>query len=160
MSVIEEFKYETLGSLRTRVFETRTATGSELFSLLALSSHNRISLPSFFSPLDMISTKIWETPLPWLAKCSFPVAVRVSKVRVLKLPNLGRRRKPEVNNSHTRVSQIFLHLIVSNSEKITLCQHKLKRKAALFRSPSGGRKRLILKGFRAVGFLLERPDFD
>ena len=35
----------------------------------------------------MISIKIWETPLSWLAKCSFPVAARVSKTRVLKLPN-------------------------------------------------------------------------
>ena len=35
----------------------------------------------------MISTKIWETPLSWHVKCSLPVAVRVSKTRVLKLPN-------------------------------------------------------------------------
>ena len=34
----------------------------------------------------MISIKIWETPLSLLTKCSFPVAVPVSKTRVLKLP--------------------------------------------------------------------------
>ena len=34
----------------------------------------------------MISIKIWETPLSCHAKCSLPVAVRVSKTLVLKLP--------------------------------------------------------------------------
>ena len=42
--------------------------------------------PSIFSPLEMISIKIWETPLSWNTKCSLPVAVCVSKTRVLKLP--------------------------------------------------------------------------
>ena len=42
----------------------------------------------------MISTKIWETPLSWHAKFSLPVAVRVSKTRVLNLPN---------NNDHNQV---------------------------------------------------------
>ena len=37
----------------------------------------------------MIRTKIWETPLSWRVKCSLPVAVRVSKTRVLKLPNVS-----------------------------------------------------------------------
>ena len=45
---------------------------------------------SIFSPLEMISITIWETPLSWHAKSSLPVAVRVSKTRVLKLPNNGR----------------------------------------------------------------------
>ena len=35
----------------------------------------------------MISIKIWDKPLSWHAKCSLPVAVRVLKTRVLKLPN-------------------------------------------------------------------------
>ena len=76
----------TLGSLSTRVFETRTATGSELFSFLTCPYTTTFTLPSIFSPLEMISIKIWETPLSWHAKCSLPVAVRVSKTRVLKLP--------------------------------------------------------------------------
>ena len=33
----------------------------------------------------MINIKIWETPLSWHEKCSLPVAVRVSKTRVLNL---------------------------------------------------------------------------
>ena len=75
-----------LGSLSTHVFETRTATGSELFSLLTCFDTTTFTLPRIFSPLEMISTKIWETPLSWHVKCSLPVAVRVSKTRVLKLP--------------------------------------------------------------------------
>ena len=36
----------------------------------------------------MISIKIWETLLSRHANCSLPVAVHVSKTRVLKLPNI------------------------------------------------------------------------
>ena len=43
---------------------------------------------STFSRLWMISIKMCETPLSWHTECSLPVAVRVSKTRVLKLPNL------------------------------------------------------------------------
>ena len=77
-----------IGSLSMHVFETRTATGSELFSLLTCLYTTTFKLLSIFSPLEMISIKIWETPLFWHAKCSLPVAVRVSKTRVLKLPNM------------------------------------------------------------------------
>ena len=78
-----------VGSLSTRVFDTRTATGSKLFSLLTCFYTTTFTLLSIFSPLQMISIKIWETPLSWHAKCSLPVAVRVSKTRVLKLPNIA-----------------------------------------------------------------------
>ena len=46
-----------------RVFETRTATGSELFSFLTGLQITTFTLPSIFSPLEMISIKILETPL-------------------------------------------------------------------------------------------------
>ena len=36
----------------------------------------------------MSSIKIWGATRFWHAKCSLPVAVRVSKTRVLKLPNI------------------------------------------------------------------------
>ena len=74
-------------NLSTRVFETRTATGSELFSLLTCFHTTTLTLLSIFSPLEMIGIKNWETPLSWHAKCSLPVAVRVSKTCMLKLPN-------------------------------------------------------------------------
>ena len=54
---------ESLGSLSTRVFEKRTATGSEPFSLLTCLHSTKFILLSIFSPLEMISVKIWETPL-------------------------------------------------------------------------------------------------
>ena len=80
-----------LGSLSTRVFETRTATGSELFSLFTCPHTTTFTLLSIFSPQEMNSIKIWETIRSKNANCSLPVAVRVSKTRVLKLPNV----KPE-----------------------------------------------------------------
>ena len=78
--------YHEIGSLSSRVFETRTVTGSDLFSLLTCFHATTFILLNIFSPLEIISTKIWETPLSWHAKFSLPVAVRVSKTRVLKLP--------------------------------------------------------------------------
>ena len=76
-----------LGILSTGVFETRTAIGSELFSLLTCLSTTTCTLLSIVSPLEMISIKIRETPPSWHEKCSLPAAaVRVSKTRVLKFP--------------------------------------------------------------------------
>ena len=80
-----------LGSLSTRVFETRTATGSELFSLLTFPHITTFTLLCIFSPLEMNSIKIWETIRSKNANCSLPVAVRVSKTRVLKLPIISQR---------------------------------------------------------------------
>ena len=77
--------YDLLATLSTHVFETRTATGSELFSLLTRVPATTFPLLSVFSRLEMIGIKIWETPLSWHTKCPLPVAVRVSKTRVLKL---------------------------------------------------------------------------
>ena len=79
----------SIGSLSTRVFETRTATGSELFSLLTCPHTTTFTLLSIFSPLEISSIKIWRTIPSYPAKCSLPVAVRVSKTRVLKLPNIN-----------------------------------------------------------------------
>ena len=84
----------TIGSLSKCVFEMRTATGSELFSLLTcLHTTTFISL-SIFALLEALSLKIWERPLSWRAKYSLPVAFRVSKTGVLKLPNRGFARQP------------------------------------------------------------------
>ena len=76
----------TLGSLSMHVFETRTATGRELFSLLICLQTTTFTLLSIFSPLEMIHIKIWETPPSWYEKCPLPIAIRVSQTRVLKLP--------------------------------------------------------------------------
>ena len=71
-----------LGSLNTCVFETRTATGSELISILTSPHTTTFTLLSIF----FSSRKIWETLLSKHAKCSLPVAVCVIKTHVLKLP--------------------------------------------------------------------------
>ena len=78
--------HDILGSSSTRVFETRTATGSELFSLSTCLHTTPFALPSIFSPLEMLGIKIWETPLSQHARCPLPVVVRVSKTCALKLP--------------------------------------------------------------------------
>ena len=86
----------TIGNLSTRVFETRTATGSELFSILTRLHTTAFALPSILSPLEMLGIKIWETPLSWHAKCPLPVVVRVSKTCVLKLPNETQSRRFQI----------------------------------------------------------------
>ena len=53
-----------------------------LFSFLTCLYTTTFTLPSIFAPLEKIRMKIWET-LSWHTKCSLPVAVRVSKTRVL-----------------------------------------------------------------------------
>ena len=70
------FNQATVGSLSMRVFETRTATGSALFSLLTYPHTTTFTLLSVFSPLEISGIKIWETIRSY-AKCSLPVAVRV-----------------------------------------------------------------------------------
>ena len=47
-----------IGSLSTLIFETRTANGSELFSLLTCLQTTTFTFLSTFSPLAMISVKI------------------------------------------------------------------------------------------------------
>ena len=103
-----------MGSLRKRVFKTQTATGSQRFPLLTCRHTTTFILQSIFSSLETISIKIWETPLPWHVKCSLPVAVRVSKTPVLKLPNVFEPRTiPEVNSSHVyHREQIFSNVSV------------------------------------------------
>ena len=105
-------------SLRTRVFETRTATGSELFSLLTCLHTTIFTLLSIFSQLEMISIKIWVTPLPWHVKFSLLVAVRVSKTCVLKLPiNLC-----DYNSLHT--IKLTMTCSVSASRQLIIFDHR------------------------------------
>ena len=89
---------KSLGSLSTRDFETRTASGSELFSLITPLHTITFTMLSTFSRLWMISIKMCETPLSWHMECSLPVAARVSKTRVLNYVDLW-FRDGSVNNS-------------------------------------------------------------
>ena len=78
-----------LGSLSSCVFETRAVNESELSSLLICPHLTTFTLLSIVSPLKTSSIKIWETIRSHYEKFSLPVAVRVSKTRVLKLPERG-----------------------------------------------------------------------
>ena len=46
--------------------------------------------------------KMWETPLSWHAKFSLPVAVRVLKTSVLKLPIIFPRSYEAISMIHLR----------------------------------------------------------
>ena len=80
--------HSQLGSLSTSDFETQTATASELFALSTCPHTTTFTLVSIFCPLEMSSIKIWEPIRSQHAKHSLPVADRVSKTCVLKLPNM------------------------------------------------------------------------
>ena len=88
------------------------ATGSELFSILTCLSTTTFILIGIFPPLEMISIKICETPLSWHAKFSFLVAVRVSKTRLLKFPNIDSKRSSRIKDLSRRVLFCGLFYIV------------------------------------------------
>ena len=75
-----------VGSLSNNVFERRTSTGSEAFSLLICLDANKFVLLSFFSLIKTIYSRVATEPLPNDAKSPLPVDVRRSKTLLLKLP--------------------------------------------------------------------------
>ena len=76
----------TIGNLSKDVFERRTSTGSEAFSLLICLDANKFVLLSFFSLIKTIYPRVSTKPLPNDAKSPLPVDVRRSKTLLLKLP--------------------------------------------------------------------------
>ena len=78
-----------IGSLSNDVFERRTSTGSEAFSLFICLDANKFVLLSFFSLIKTIYQRVSTKPLPNDAKSPLPVDVRRSKTPLLKLPNLN-----------------------------------------------------------------------
>ena len=98
----------TLVSLSTRDFETRTASESELFSLITRLHTITFTLLGTVSSLGMITVKIWETPLSWHARCSLPLPVRVSKRRMLKLTKItSNMKRPTCGASRTTFYQFL-----------------------------------------------------
>ena len=65
LEIMEPFNLNSftviLENLSTRVFETRTVTGSHLLSLLTCPHTTIFTLLSIFSSLEMSNIKIWET---------------------------------------------------------------------------------------------------
>ena len=75
-----------MGSLSKDVFERRTSTGSEAFSLFICLGANKFVLLSVFSLIKTIYQRVSTKPLPNDAKSPLPVDVRRSKTPLLKLP--------------------------------------------------------------------------
>ena len=82
-----------IGTLSKDVFEQRTSTGSEAFSLFICLDANKLVLLSFFSLLKTIYPRVSSKPLPNDAKSPLPVDVRRSKTLLLKLPNMVKRER-------------------------------------------------------------------
>ena len=83
------FQKGLLGTLSKDVFERRTSTGSEAFSLSICLDANKLVLLSFFSLLKTIYPRVSTKPLPNDAKSPLLVDVRRSKTLLLKLPIIG-----------------------------------------------------------------------
>ena len=75
-----------LGTLSKDVFEPRTSTGSEAFSLFICLDANKLVLLSFFSLLKTIYPRVSTKSFPSDAKSPLPVDVRRPKTLLLKLP--------------------------------------------------------------------------
>ena len=79
--------FAVIGTLSKDVFERRTSTGSEAFSLFICLDANKLVLLSFFSLLKTIYPRVSTKPLPSDTKSPLPVDVLRSKTLLLKLPN-------------------------------------------------------------------------
>ena len=82
---------EAIGNLSKDVFERRTSTGSEAFSLLICLDANKFVLLSLFSLIKTIYPRVSTEPLSNDAKSPLPVDVRRSKTLLLKLPNVRKQ---------------------------------------------------------------------
>ena len=74
-----------IGSLSSDVFERRTSTGSEVFSLLTRLDDIKFVFLSFFTVIEAIWLKICAKPPSKNEKRPLPVDVRRSKTLLLKL---------------------------------------------------------------------------
>ena len=90
-----------LGNLSKDVFEQRTSTGSEAFSLLICRDDKKFVLLSFFSLIKTIYSRVSTKPLPNDAKSPLSVDVRRSKTLLLKFPILRRGGKTSSQISYS-----------------------------------------------------------
>ena len=86
-------KRQSLESLSKGVFERRTSTGSEAFSLLTCLDDIKFVFLSFFTVIEAIWLKIWAKTPSKDEKRPLPVDVRRSKTLLLKLPNVESHEK-------------------------------------------------------------------
>ena len=76
-----------IGSLSSDVFERRTSTGSEPFSLLVSLYATVFVLPFVLILIETVCPKVCSKSRLRCAKSQFPVDVRRLKTSLLKLPN-------------------------------------------------------------------------
>ena len=86
VGVVAEVHKMLIESLSKDVFERRTSTGSEVFSLTICLEAKKSVLLSFFSLIKTIYLRVSTKPPPNDAKRPLPVDVRRSKTLLLKLP--------------------------------------------------------------------------
>ena len=91
MHQIGREKRTVLGSLSKGVFERRTATANETFSLFTRLGATIFVILSVFTLIEKIYLKIRAHPLLKNEKRLLPVAVRRSKTPLLKLPSEANR---------------------------------------------------------------------
>ena len=89
---------KSIGSLSSDVFERRTSTGSEVFSLLTCLDDIKFLFLSFFTVIEAIWLKICAKPPSKFEKRPLPVDVRRSKTLLLKLPFKFLMRRYTSNN--------------------------------------------------------------
>ena len=82
-------RLDLVGSLSSDVFERRTSTGSEIFSLLTCLDDIKFVLLSFFTVIEAIWLKICAKPPSKNEKRPLPVDVRRSETLLLKLPTIS-----------------------------------------------------------------------
>ena len=99
-------RFQSLGTLSKDVFERRTSTGSEAFSLFICLDANKLVLLSLFSLLKKIYPRVSTKPLPNDAKSPPPVDVRRSKTLLLKLP-IHEHRLQELSQNCARIKTFF-----------------------------------------------------
>ena len=108
---IAQKEKRTIGSLSTRVFETRTAIGSKLFSLLTCLHKTTFTLPSIFSPLENDYYKnMAGHRYPGTRNVLFRLPPASQKTHELKLPNGnsdGGRRSTFAGNSALLLSDVI-----------------------------------------------------
>ena len=106
----------SIGSLSKDVFEGRTSTDREPFSLFICLDANKFVLLSFFSLMKRIYPRVSNKPLPNDAKGPLPVDVRRSTTLLLKLPNNINEPKTDALFSNMVINQkrqfVFIFLLL------------------------------------------------
>ena len=97
-----------LGSLSSDVFERRTSTGSDPFSLLISLDATIFVLPSVLILTETICPKICSKSRLKSAKSPFPVDVRRSKTSLLKLPIVNiQSQNPSLNSLLRTLPKVY-----------------------------------------------------